>query len=159
MGWGLSKGVGGSCCCPPQFDGLDGAALDAFAAATGIPVVVTQAGKGAILDAHPSCLGAVGVTGTAASNALAGSADVILAVGTRLQDFTTGSWALFQNAEKTIIGLNTQVFDATKHRALPLVADARVGLEELSANLAGWAAPKAWTSHGHSVPTRSFSTS
>ena len=70
---------------------------------------------------------------------------MILAVGTRLQDFTTGSWALFQNPGKTIIGLNTQVFDATKHRALPLVADARVGLEELAANLAGWAAPKAWT--------------
>ena len=90
-------------------------------------------------------MGAVGVTGTGASNKLCEGADVVLAVGTRLQDFTTGSWALFKNDKKTIIGLNTQVFDATKHRALPLIADARVGLEELTLNLGKWAAPSAWT--------------
>jgi 3D-(3,5/4)-trihydroxycyclohexane-1,2-dione acylhydrolase (decyclizing) len=90
-------------------------------------------------------MGAVGVTGTAASNKVCEEADVILAVGTRLQDFTTGSWTLFKNVKRTIIGLNTQVFDATKHRALPLIADARVGLEELSINLGKWAAPAAWT--------------
>ena len=56
---------------------------------------------------------------------------MVLAVGTRLQDFTTGSWALFKNPDRRIIGLNVQTFDATKHHALPLVADARVGLEEL----------------------------
>ena len=66
-------------------------------------------------------------------------------MGTRLQDFTTGSWTLFKNAKRTIIGLNTQVFDATKHRAMPLIADARVGLEELSINLGKWTAPAAWT--------------
>jgi 3D-(3,5/4)-trihydroxycyclohexane-1,2-dione acylhydrolase (decyclizing) len=69
----------------------------------------------------------------------------VLAVGTRLQDFTTGSWALFKNAGRTIIGLNTQVFDAGKHWALPLVADAAEGLAELSAALKGWKAPSAWT--------------
>jgi 3D-(3,5/4)-trihydroxycyclohexane-1,2-dione acylhydrolase (decyclizing) len=90
-------------------------------------------------------MGAIGVTGTSASNRLAEEADVILAVGTRLQDFTTGSWALFKNEGKTIIGLNTQVFDAGKHRALPLIADARVGLEELSTNLGSYKAPAAWT--------------
>ncbi len=121
------------------------ATLAAFAARHGIPVMETQGGKSSLPFADPLNMGAVGVTGTGAANRLCEQADVVLAVGTRLQDFTTGSWALFQNPEKTIIGLNTQVFDATKHRALPLVADARVGLEELSAKLAGWAAPKAWT--------------
>jgi 3D-(3,5/4)-trihydroxycyclohexane-1,2-dione acylhydrolase (decyclizing) len=121
------------------------ATLAAFAAKHGIPVMETQGGKSSLPFTDPLNMGAVGVTGTGAANRLCEQADVILAVGTRLQDFTTGSWALFQNAEKTIIGLNTQVFDATKHRALPLVADARVGLEELSAKLDRWAAPKAWT--------------
>ena len=90
-------------------------------------------------------MAAVGVTGTSAANRLAEEADVVLAVGTRLQDFTTGSWALFRNAGKTIIGLNVQPFDAGKHRALPLVADAREGLAELSAAVAGYKAPTAWT--------------
>jgi len=121
--------------------------LAAFAARHGIPVVETQGGKSSLPFTDPLNMGAVGVTGTGAANRLCEEADVVLAVGTRLQDFTTGSWALFKNPDKTIIGLNTQVFDATKHRALPLVADARVGLEELSADLGGWAAPKAWTAH------------
>jgi len=69
----------------------------------------------------------------------------VLAVGTRLQDFTTGSWSLFKNSGKTIIGLNVQPFDAGKHRALPLVADAAEGLAELGAALKGWKAPAAWT--------------
>jgi 3D-(3,5/4)-trihydroxycyclohexane-1,2-dione acylhydrolase (decyclizing) len=121
------------------------AALSGFAAHHGIPVSETQGGKSSLPFLDPLNMGAVGVTGTSAANAVAADADVILAVGTRLQDFTTGSWALFKNPDKTIIGLNTQVFDATKHRALPLVADARVGLEELSANLGNWKAPDAWT--------------
>ena len=119
--------------------------LAGFAERYGIPVVETMGGKSSLPFLHGLNMGAVGVTGTGASNRLCADADVVLAVGTRLQDFTTGSWALFQNPDKTIIGLNTQVFDATKHRALPLVADARVGLEELSANLGGWKAPDAWT--------------
>ncbi len=119
--------------------------LAGFAARHGIPVVETQGGKSSLPFTDPLNMGAVGVTGTGAANTLCEEADVIFAVGTRLQDFTTGSWALFKNAGKHIIGLNTQVFDATKHRALPLIADARVGLEELSTNLGGWAAPKEWT--------------
>jgi 3D-(3,5/4)-trihydroxycyclohexane-1,2-dione acylhydrolase (decyclizing) len=87
----------------------------------------------------------VGVTGTSASNALAEEADVVLAVGTRLQDFTTGSWALFKNDDLRIVGLNVQVFDAHKHRALPLVADARAGLDALDQALTGWQADEAWT--------------
>ncbi|MBL8789716.1 MAG: 3D-(3,5/4)-trihydroxycyclohexane-1,2-dione acylhydrolase (decyclizing) [Rhizobiales bacterium] len=121
------------------------AALAAFAERHGVPVVETQAGKSALPFLNELNMGAVGVTGTAASNTVCEEADVILAVGTRLQDFTTASWTLFRNTAKTIIGLNTQVFDATKHQALPLVADARVGLEELSARLGKWSAPATWT--------------
>ncbi|TYR34050.1 3D-(3,5/4)-trihydroxycyclohexane-1,2-dione acylhydrolase (decyclizing) [Mesorhizobium microcysteis] len=121
------------------------AALAAFAEATGTPVCETQGGKSALPDDHPLNMGAVGVTGTSAANSLAQEADLILAVGTRLQDFTTGSWALFQNGDKKIVGLNVQPFDAGKHRALPLVADAREGLAELSSALGGWRTPAAWT--------------
>jgi 3D-(3,5/4)-trihydroxycyclohexane-1,2-dione acylhydrolase (decyclizing) len=120
-------------------------ALANFASAHGIPVVETQGGKSSLPFTHKLNMGAVGVTGTAASNTVCEQADVVLAVGTRLQDFTTGSWSLFKNAKKTVIGLNTQVFDATKRRSLPLVSDARVGLEELSINLGRWTAPAAWT--------------
>jgi 3D-(3,5/4)-trihydroxycyclohexane-1,2-dione acylhydrolase (decyclizing) len=121
------------------------AALAGFAERHGIPVTETQAGKSALPFLNTLNMGAVGVTGTGASNQACEEADVVLAVGTRLQDFTTGSWALFKNPDKTIIGLNTQVFDAGKHRALPLVCDARVGLEELSADLGNYKAPTAWT--------------
>lgn len=121
------------------------AALAAFAEARGIPVGETQAGKSSLPDGHPLNMGSVGVTGTSAANRLAEEADVVLAVGTRMQDFTTGSWALFKNDARTTIGLNVQPFDAGKHRALPLVADARVGLVELDAALGSWKAPKGWT--------------
>ena len=123
------------------------AGLDAFAKAHGIPVCETQGGKSALPDAHRLNMAAVGVTGTAAANRLAAEADLVLAVGTRLQDFTTGSWALFQNADRTIVGLNVQPFDAGKHRALPLVADAREGLAELDTALGGWKAPAEWTGY------------
>jgi 3D-(3,5/4)-trihydroxycyclohexane-1,2-dione acylhydrolase (decyclizing) len=119
--------------------------LAAFAEAHGIPVAETQAGKSTLPHDHPLNMGSIGVTGASAANALAEEADVILAVGTRLQDFTTGSWALFKNAGNRIVGLNVQLFDATKHRAMPLVADADAGIRELSASLAGWWSPPAWT--------------
>ncbi|HEY7382974.1 MAG TPA: 3D-(3,5/4)-trihydroxycyclohexane-1,2-dione acylhydrolase (decyclizing) [Beijerinckiaceae bacterium] len=119
-------------------------ALRLFAESHGVPVAETQAGKSALPHDHALNLGAIGVTGTSAANALAAEADVVLAVGTRLQDFTTGSWALFRNPERRLIGLNVQAFDAGKHHAMPLVADARVGLERLSAALAGRRAPDAW---------------
>jgi 3D-(3,5/4)-trihydroxycyclohexane-1,2-dione acylhydrolase (decyclizing) len=115
------------------------------AAACSIPVAVTQAGKSAIPDDHPLALGSIGVTGTSAANAFAEEADVILAVGTRMQDFTTGSWALFKNENVRIIGLNTAAFDAAKRDSLPLVADAREGLTLISDTLGGWKAPAAFT--------------
>ena len=117
------------------------AELKAFAGMHGIPVAVTQAGKSALPDDHPLCMGSIGVTGTSAANAFAEEADVILAVGTRLQDFTTGSWALFKNDGVKMIGLNTVAFDAVKHDSQPLVTDAREGLTLLSEALGGWKAP------------------
>jgi 3D-(3,5/4)-trihydroxycyclohexane-1,2-dione acylhydrolase (decyclizing) len=121
------------------------AALTAFAEAHGIPVAETQAGKSALPDAHPLNLGAIGVTGTAAANHLAREADLVLAVGTRLQDFTTGSWSLFHQPGRQVLGLNVQPFDAGKHLARPLVADAREGLDTLSEALPGYRAEAGWT--------------
>jgi len=120
-------------------------ALASFAEAHGIPVMETQAGKSALPHDHRLNMGSVGVTGSSAANALAEEADVVIAVGTRLQDFTTGSWALFKNDDLTIVGLNVQPFDAAKHNALPLVADARAGLAALDAALTGWQVDSAWT--------------
>ncbi len=119
--------------------------LRKFAEIHGVPVLETQAGKSSLPHDHPLNMGSVGVTGTSASNQLAEEADLVLAVGTRLQDFTTGSWALFKNDDLKIIGLNVQIFDAHKHRALPLVADARAALEALNQALTGWQADEAWT--------------
>src|SRR5690606_11382077 len=119
--------------------------LRSLSDALGIPVCETQGGKSSLPDDAPLNMGAVGVTGTWAANRLAEEADLVPAVGTRLQDFTTGSWALFGNPERTIVGLNVQPFDAGKHFALPLVADAREGLSALSAALAGHRAPPEWT--------------
>lgn len=121
------------------------AALRNFAERYGVPVLETQAGKSSLPHDHALNMGSVGVTGTSASNRLAEEADVVLAVGTRLQDFTTGSWALFKNEDLKIIGLNVQPFDAHKHGALPLVADGRVGLDALNTALTGWQADPSWT--------------
>ncbi|GIX10505.1 MAG: 3D-(3,5/4)-trihydroxycyclohexane-1,2-dione acylhydrolase (decyclizing) [Elioraea sp.] len=118
------------------------AALAAFATRHGVPVAETQAGKGSLAWDHPRNAGAIGVTGAASANGLAARADVVLAVGTRLQDFTTGSRALFPRAR--LVALNVAAFDAAKHGALPLVADAGRGLAGLGEALAGWAAAKAW---------------
>src|SRR3954454_24302071 len=128
--------------------------LRRFAETHGLPVAETQAGKSALAHDHPLNLGAVGVTGTGAANALAAEADAVLAVGTRLQDFTTGSWALFRNPGARIVGLNVQPFDAEKHGALPLVCDAKVGLERLSAALAGRSAPEEWQARATSENPR-----
>lgn len=118
--------------------------LKQFAEAHSIPVLETQAGKSALPHTHALNMGSVGVTGTSASNTLAEEADLVLAVGTRLQDFTTGSWALFKNENVRIVGLNVAAPDAGKHNALPLVADAKVGLAALGKALEGWRSPEAW---------------
>jgi 3D-(3,5/4)-trihydroxycyclohexane-1,2-dione acylhydrolase (decyclizing) len=136
-------------------------ALQQFAEKHGIPVCETQGGKSSLPHDHPLHMGAIGVTGTSAANQLAREADVVLAIGTRLQDFTTGSWSLFENEDKTIIGLNTQVFDAAKRRSMPLVCDALAGINELSAAAKAYVSPKSWQeksasglSHWNSVAAR-----
>jgi 3D-(3,5/4)-trihydroxycyclohexane-1,2-dione acylhydrolase (decyclizing) len=118
--------------------------LRAFAERHGVPVMETNSGKSSLPHDHPLNMGSVGVTGSSASNLLAEQADLVLAVGSRLQDFTTGSWALFKAEQVTIVGLNTQIFDAYKHRALPLVADAKVGLDLLDGKLGPWHPSDAW---------------
>ncbi len=113
-------------------------ALADFAMQTGIPVGVTQAGKGALLDGHARCLGAIGATGTLAANRVAYDTDFVLLVGTRLSDFTTASKTLFQNPDVRFASIQINAFDAHKHGAIPLVGDARTILLELHAALEGY---------------------
>ncbi|MFI8253152.1 3D-(3,5/4)-trihydroxycyclohexane-1,2-dione acylhydrolase (decyclizing) [Streptomyces filamentosus] len=110
-------------------------ALAELAASTGIPVASTQAGKGTLPHDHPQDVGAVGHTGTAVANHLARTADVVLGVGTRWTDFTTASGTLFGHPSVRFVNLNVAAFDAHKQAGLPLVADAREGLEQLHALL------------------------
>ncbi|MFF8836659.1 3D-(3,5/4)-trihydroxycyclohexane-1,2-dione acylhydrolase (decyclizing) [Streptomyces sp. NPDC015130] len=106
-------------------------ALHDFAALTGIPVATTQAGKGVLPHDHPQDVGGIGHTGTAVADHLARTADVVLGVGTRWTDFTTASGTLFGHPDVTFVNLNVAAFDSHKLSALPLVADAREGLEQL----------------------------
>lgn len=119
--------------------------LAAFAEASGVPVAETQAGKGALVWDHPLALGAIGVTGTDAANKAAAEADLIIGFGTRLQDFTTGSRALFSNPNRLLAQVNVGSFDAHKHGATPIVADALEVLRELGEALRSWRAPEEWT--------------
>ncbi|MGD9597211.1 MAG: 3D-(3,5/4)-trihydroxycyclohexane-1,2-dione acylhydrolase (decyclizing) [Steroidobacteraceae bacterium] len=119
-------------------------ALAAFATTRGIPVCETQAGKGALPWDHPCNVGAVGVTGTGAANALAGEADLIIAIGTRLADFTTGSGQLLPRAGSRLLSLNVCRHDLVKRDATTLQADARRGLEELATALAATRGKGAW---------------
>ncbi|ASU82300.1 3D-(3,5/4)-trihydroxycyclohexane-1,2-dione acylhydrolase (decyclizing) [Nocardiopsis gilva YIM 90087] len=114
------------------------AALCDLAAATGIPVADTHAGKGAVPWDHPCAVGGLGSTGTAAANTLAREADVVLGVGTRYSDFTTASHTVFANPDVRFVNLNIARLDAAKHQASMLVADARTGLEALRRELDGW---------------------
>ena len=120
------------------------AALRAFCGATGIPVAETQAGRGALPSAHPSSLGAVGATGTAAANRLAREADLVIGIGTRWSDFTTASKTAFQDPDVRFVNVNVVAADAAKHAALAVEADARVALDALRGALAGRRAPEAW---------------
>src|SRR5579872_3225180 len=112
-------------------------ALTRFAEQTGIPVAETQAGKGALCYDHPQSLGAAGVTGTFGANIMMREADLIIGIGTRYSDFTTASKTAFQNPKVRFINVNITEFDAFKHSALPLVADAREALEVLLKALRG----------------------
>lgn len=120
------------------------AQLTALAEAHGTPVVETIAGRANMRASHPLNIGPIGVTGSDSANAIAAKADVIIAVGTRLQDFTTGSWTAFAR-DARLIGINVGRHDAIKHLSLPVVGDAKLGLEALGAALQGYCAPEGWT--------------
>ncbi|MDF9502070.1 3D-(3,5/4)-trihydroxycyclohexane-1,2-dione acylhydrolase (decyclizing), partial [Bacillus cereus] len=116
-----------------------------FASATGIPVADTQAGKGAINWDHPCAVGGVGATGSDSANALAAQADLIIGIGTRYSDFTTGSQTAFKNPDVTFVNVNVGSFDAAKQGAQMLVADAREALTALSKELDGYRVPQEWS--------------
>ena len=120
------------------------AELTAFAETHQIPVIETIAGRANMLNDHALNIGPVGVTGSDSANTLAEAADVILSVGSRLQDFTTGSWTAFAK-DARIISLNAARHDAGKHLSLPVVGDAKLGLQALGAGLSGYTAPQSWT--------------
>ncbi len=118
-----------------------------FAKARGIPMCETIAGKGAVIHDHPAYVGGIGVTGSSSANALAEEADVVLAIGTRLQDFTTGSWTSFQQ-DAQFISINAARLDAVKHRAIPVVGDALETMREFDSGLGDWRAPVSWMEKG-----------
>jgi len=118
--------------------------LARLAQTLGVPVAETQGGKGALAWDHPMNLGSIGVTGSSAANDAAARADLVIGVGTRLQDFTTGSRALFGAADRKLLQVNVAAFDAHKHGADTVVGDADAVLEALEARLNGWRAPEAW---------------
>ncbi|WP_428929199.1 3D-(3,5/4)-trihydroxycyclohexane-1,2-dione acylhydrolase (decyclizing) [Marinibacterium sp. SX1] len=106
--------------------------LAEFASRHGIPVIETQAGKSALAQDHPMNFGAAGVDGSAAANALAQEADLVIGIGTRFQDFTTGSWALFAHPSRRLVSINVATYDAVKHGAIPVTGDALVVLNVLT---------------------------
>ena len=112
--------------------------LEQFVEKTGIPVGVTMAGKGSLLYDNKLNLGAIGVTGNFAANRIARKADLVIGIGTRYSDFTSASKTAFQNPDVRFVNINVAEFDAYKHAALPLIADARVTLEELTELLEGY---------------------
>jgi 3D-(3,5/4)-trihydroxycyclohexane-1,2-dione acylhydrolase (decyclizing) len=127
-----------------------GRELVGFAQAHGVPVVETPAGRTLVPHNHLLYGGALGIIGAASANTLAGEADVVLAVGTRLQDFTTASWTVF-NPAAHLIHVNAARFDAVKHAAHAVVGDARETVKELDAALTGWQAEPAWTARAGTV--------
>ena len=132
------------------YSGAEATLLD-FARRHNIPMVETQAGKGAVDWEEKLHFGSPGVTGTGCGNALAAEADLVIGVGTRFQDFTTGSWTVFSRPGRKILSINIHGYDAGKRGAQALVSDAKVALEKISAGLGGhrfadpdFAAREAW---------------
>lgn len=128
-------------------------AVSSFAQRHGIPLAETIAGKGSVTHNHPAHVGPVGIIGSSSANELAAEADVILAIGTRLQDFITGSWTAFaQDAQ--FVSINAARWDAVKHRAIPVVGDARETVIELEQALGDWKADPAWMEKGREAFAR-----
>ncbi len=115
-----------------------------FASDHGIPITETMAGKGSLAHSHANYIGPMGVTGSTSANNIAAEADVILAIGTRLQDFTTGSWTCFRH-DAQFISINAARYDAVKHRAVAVVGDAKVTMEELAPAMTGYKVNATWT--------------
>jgi 3D-(3,5/4)-trihydroxycyclohexane-1,2-dione acylhydrolase (decyclizing) len=113
-----------------------------LAAATGIPVAETQAGKGSLRFDHPQSVGAVGATGTTAANDVARGADLVVGIGTRWSDFTTASHSVFQNPDVEVVNINVTPSDTTKLSALAIVADARAAIDQLALHLKEWRVPE-----------------
>jgi 3D-(3,5/4)-trihydroxycyclohexane-1,2-dione acylhydrolase (decyclizing) len=112
--------------------------LTDFAAATGVPVAETQAGKGSLRFDHPQSVGSIGATGTVAANTIARDADLVIGIGTRWSDFTTASHSAFRNPDVEIVNINVAASDTAKLSALAIVADARTAIDELSSLLSQW---------------------
>jgi len=121
-----------------------------FAERYGIPVTETTAGRTLIAHDHPLHAGPIGVTGSSSGNELAAEADLVIAVGTRLQDFTTASWSVF-SPDVRLVSVNAARFDAVKHGGQAVVADARTGLVEFQTWLEGWQAPAEWTARAQTA--------
>ena len=121
-----------------------GVELCEFARATGIPIAETQAGKGALPYDHPQSVGAIGATGTAAANALAREADLVIGLGTRWSDFSTASRTAFAADGVKFVNCNVTSFDAAKHSGLAVLGDARATIEAMSVALSGWQVESAY---------------
>ena len=121
--------------------------LSIFAKKHNIPVTSTVMGIGCMERNDPYYIGPIGCLGVGSSNNLSKNTDLAIAVGTKLGDFTTGSWSNFHNPEFRLVSINASRFDVTKHMAIPIVSDAKMGLNELSNLLGGWKAPEKWYSH------------
>lgn len=125
--------------------------LSEFANKFAIPVVETVAGKSTLIASDLAWSGPIGVTGCNASNELAAKADLVIAIGTRLQDFTTGSWTLFEQSDFQMLSINAASFDAIKHGAIALVCDAKEGINEISAQLGQFKVDSTWTQAGYNA--------
>ena len=121
-----------------------GRELTEFAVRRGIPVVETVAGKAVMEHSHPNYAGTVGTIGGASANALAAQADLVIAVGTRLQDFTTGSWTAFQRPDVRFVSINTARWDALKQHSQAVVGDARMSLTAIDSEMGRYRAPQVW---------------
>ena len=109
----------------------------------GIPLAETVAGKGTVTHDHPAHVGPVGVIGSESANVVAAEADLVIAIGTRLQDFTTGSWTAFAR-DADFVAINAARWDAVKHRAVSVIGDARETVSELDAALGEWRVDPGW---------------
>lgn len=132
-----------------RYSGAGRQAVD-FAQRHGVPIVETTAGRTLVPHDHPLYAGPLGITGSASANAVAAEADLVLAVGTRLQDFTTASWTVFAPGTR-LISINVTAFDAVKHGALAVVGDAGAALADLAPHLAGWQVDHAWSARAAAV--------